>query len=187
MSLLGANTRADGGRSVTMRLAMGVLAELVVLAAALGLGTFVPAGLTFALYVVFAQLVATYLVHCPAHYLVGAALGIRFRKIRMGRMTLARVLPGRLAGVARLVPVLALSAEKDSLAKVSNRRAAVMYTSGTVASVSSAIAIAIAATSAEPPVYAALAWAVAVGYLIFDAVFSPRSGDLMRAKLSLRK
>ena len=62
-----------------------------------------------------------------------------------------------------------------------------MFASGTVASVSSAIAIAIAATLAEPPVYAALTWAVAVGYLIFDAVFSPRSGDLMRARLSPEK
>ena len=187
MSLLGANTLADGGRSVTMRPAMGVLAELVVLAVVLGLGTFVPAGLPFALYVVIAQFVATYLVHCPAHYLVGAALGIRFRGMRIGRTTLARVLPGRLGGIARLVPVLSLSTQRDSLVNVSKRRAAAMYASGTVASVSSAIAIAIVATSAEPLAYEALAWAVAVGYLLFDTLFSPRSGDLMRARLSLRK
>jgi hypothetical protein len=187
LSLFGVNTRTDGGRSVTVRPAVGVLVELVVFVVVLSLGTFVPAGLSLALYVVIAQLTATYLIHCPAHYLVGSALGIRFREMRIGRTALARVLPVRLAGIARLVPVLSLSTQRDSIVNVSKRRAAAMYASGTVASVSSAIAIAAVATSAEPLTYAALAWAVAVGYLLFDAVFSPRSGDLMRARISLRK
>ena len=59
-----------------MRPAVGVAVEVLVLTAVLSLGTFVHAGPAFALYVVFAQLVATYFIHCPAHYLVGAALGI---------------------------------------------------------------------------------------------------------------
>jgi len=62
-----------------------------------------------------AQFVATYLVHCPANYLVGTSLGIRFRGMRIGRTTLAQVLPGRLAGIARLVPVLSFSTQRDPL------------------------------------------------------------------------
>jgi len=169
-----------------MRPAAGVAVEVLFLAAVLSLGFFLHVGPAFALYVVFAQLVATYLIHCPAHYLVGTALGIRFRRMSLGRTTLARVLPRSMAGLARLLPVLTLSTERGSLAMVSRRRAAAMYASGTMASVLSAVAIALAATPAEPPVYAALAWVVAAAYLLFDAVFSPRSGDLMRARTALR-
>lgn len=145
----------------------------------------VPPGLPFALYVLVAQLLATYLIHCPAHYLVGAAVGIRFRNIHLGRTTLARVLPARLAVLARLFPILTLSTERASLAKASKQKAASMYASGMVASVSSAIVIAAAATLREPFPYAALAWVVAIGYLLFDLAFSPRSGDMMKARAAL--
>ena len=76
---------------------------------------------------------------------------------------------------------------KGSLVNVSKRRATSICASGKVASVSPATAVAVVATSAEPLAYAGLEWAVAAGYLLFDAVFSPRSGDLMRAKLFLRE
>ena len=168
-----------------MRPGVGVLIEIAALAGFLALGSAVPLGLPFALYVILSQLLATYLVHCPAHYLVGTAVGIRFRSIRPGKTTLKRVLPTRLAGLARVVPVLTLSTAKGSLAGVSKRKVASMYASGVVASASSAIVIAAAATWAEPIPYAAPAWAVALGYLVFDLVFSPRSGDLMKARAAL--
>ena len=129
-----------------------------------------------------AQFVATVLIHCPAHYLVGAALGMKFRSIRLGRTTLARVLPERLASLARLVPLPALSTVKTSVEGATRVRAAAMYASGTVASVAIAFVLAGAASEVEPLSYSALAWAVAMGYLLFDLVFSPKSGDLMRAR-----
>jgi hypothetical protein len=100
-------------------------------------------------------------------------------------MTLARVLPPRFAGLARLVPILTLSTEKASLSKTSKGRAAAMFASGTIASVSSAFVIAGAATASEPTLAAAVAWVVAIGYLAFDAVFSPRTGDLSKARAAL--
>ncbi|MDE1852329.1 MAG: hypothetical protein KGI38_01145 [Thaumarchaeota archaeon] len=125
---------------------------------------------------------ATVLIHCPTHYLVGAALGIRFRSIRLGRTTLARVLPERLASLARLLPLPSLSTVKASVEGTTKVRAAATYASGTVASVAIAFVLAGAASAVEPPTYSALAWAVAMGYLLFDLVFSPKSGDLMRAR-----
>lgn len=168
-----------------MRPLTGVVLEVLALSAFLTLAPFAPRGLPFALYVVLAQLVATYLVHCPAHYFVGSATGIGFRSIHFGRTTLTRVLPKRAAGIARLLPVLFLSTERSSLARASRRRAASMYASGTVASCASAVMIALVATWAELPVYSALAWGVAAAYILFDVVFSPRSGDLMRARAAL--
>ena len=165
-----------------MRPATGVAIELLALTLVLGPALVVPPGLPFALYVVLVQLLATYLIHCPAHYVVGTVLGIRFRAIRLGKSTLARGLPPRLAGLSSSLPVVTLSTEKSSLARASRREVAAMYASGTVASVGSAIVIAAAATIVEAPTYSALAWGVALLYLFFDAVFSPRSGDLARAR-----
>ncbi len=169
-----------------MRPVAGVAIEIAVLAAFLALSPLVPSGIFMALFVISAELLATYLIHCPAHYLVGAAVGIRFRSISLGRTTLARVLPPAMAGLARLIPLPTLSTDKTSLARVQRRWAASMYASGTVASASSAILIAAAATPQEPLPFAALSWAVAVGYLLFDIIFSPRTGDIMRARAFLR-
>ena len=169
-----------------MRPVVGISAELVAFVAISLLALAVPGGLAYAIYVVALELSATYLVHCPAHYLTGTALGIRFRDIRVGRTTLARVLPGEAAAVVRVLPVLTLSVEKGSLARVSRRRASAMYAAGTVASVSAAFLISLASLWAEPMTYAALAWALACAYLIFNLVFSPRSGDLMRSRRALR-
>jgi hypothetical protein len=168
-----------------MRPILGILLEVATLSAIIGGVLLIPTGLPFALYVIIAELAATYLVHCPAHYVVGRVVGIRFRRIRLGRTTLAKVLPARYAGLARLVPILTLSTDKASLAQASKGRVAAMYASGTVASVSSAFVLAGVATVTEAFLPAAFVWSVAIGYLIFDAVFSPRSGDIMKARAAL--
>ncbi len=168
-----------------MRPLYGVSAEVAILAVFLGLSTAVPPGLAFGVYVLASELMSTYLLHCPAHYVVGGALGIRFSRMGLGRTALARILPGRAAGLARLLPVLTLSTDRASLAAASKRRAAAMYASGAIVSVSSALAIAAVASGVQPALYSALAWALAVSYLAFDAVFSPRGGDLGRAKRAL--
>jgi hypothetical protein len=169
-----------------MKPVLGILVEVVALSAIMVGVLLIPSGLTFAFYVIIAELAATYLVHCPAHYIVGRVVGIRFRKIRFGQTTLARVLPARFAGLARLVPILTLSTDKASLAQTSKGSAAAMYASGTVASVSAAFVIAGVATATEAFLPAAVAWLVAIGYLMFDVVFSPRSGDIMKARAALR-
>jgi hypothetical protein len=165
---------------------MGVTIELLVLAAVLAAAPVVQGGPVFALYILAVELLATYLIHCPAHYLVGRALGIRFTRIRAGRTTLARALPPRLGRLARFLPVLTLSTEKSSLASVSRPRVSIMYASGTIASCASAILVAAAVTPSGPWTLVGLSWAVAVGYLLFDLVFSPRGGDLMRARGATR-
>jgi hypothetical protein len=169
-----------------LRPILGVLVEVAVLSTIMGGVLLIPPGLPFALYVIIAELAATYLVHCPAHYVVGRLVGIRFRNIRLGRTTLAKALPARYADLARLFPILTLSTDKDSLAQASKGRAAAMYASGTVASVSSAFVIAGVATFTEALLPAAIAWLVAIGYLMFDVVFSPKSGDIMKARAALR-
>jgi hypothetical protein len=156
--------------------------EVLALAALLGAGYFVPGGTTYIVYVALAQLLATYLVHCPAHYLVGTAVGIRFKSIRLGRTTLARALPPRVAPLARLFPILTLSTDKASLVGIPKPRVSAMYLSGTVASSGSAIAIAAAVSLSGSLALVGLAWVITIGYLLFDVVFSPKSGDVMKAR-----
>jgi hypothetical protein len=159
----------------------GVSAEILALVAVIGAAYFIPSGSFYLVYIVAAELLATYLVHCPAHYLVGRAVGIRFTRIGIGRTTLARALPPRLGRVAGLIPILTLSIDKASLAGLPRSGVSAMYMSGVVASSGSALAIA-AAVTGGPLLAAIAAWLVALGYLIFDIVFSPRSGDVMRAR-----
>jgi hypothetical protein len=168
-----------------MRPATGVLVELLLLTILLSASALIPEGTAFGIYVIAAELLATYLVHCPAHYIVGTMVGIRFRRMRLGRTTLARALPPRLSPLAKLLPVLTLSTDKGTLRGVSKHKVALMYGAGTVASVSAALAIAFAATPRNLPTYAALAWLFGLGYLAFDLAFSPKSGDLSRARAVL--
>ncbi len=165
-----------------MKPALGVLAEAVVLALVLAASAVMPAGVPLGLYTLVSEFLATYLIHCPAHYVVGSMVGIRFRRMRVGSTTLARSLPQRFSAVAKLFPVLTLSTAKDSLKGVPKKRIALMYKAGFVASVSAALIIAAAATVVESPAYALLAWALALAYLAFDLAFSPKSGDLARAR-----
>lgn len=168
-----------------MRPFAGILAEVLLLVLLVIITPVVPPGAPVALYLLAVQLLSTYLVHCPTHYLVGSILGIKFRDLHLGRTTLARTLPQAAAGVARFFPIVTLSTERASLARASHARRAWMYASGTVASVSSALLVAVAATLSEPLTYAAVTWVVAVTYLAFDVVFSPKTGDLMRARRAL--
>jgi hypothetical protein len=166
--------------------AVGISLEVVALGLALAVSLFVPHGAFFALYVIAAQLLSTYLVHCPAHYVTGMLLGVRFRTMRLGKTTLVRVLPSRLSSAAHLVPIITLETDKESLARLDRTKVAAMYASGTVASVSSAVAVATTASFSEPLLYSAAAWVVALGYLLFDLLYSPKSGDLYRAKRALQ-
>ena len=164
----------------------GVAAELVALACVFAPAPFVPAGAVFGVYVVVAELLATYLIHCPAHFAVGSVLGVKFKSITMGRTTLASALPSKLSGIVKPIPIMTLVTRRDSLSMISAERVAAMYVSGTAASVASALIIALWATPMVSASFSVLAWAVATGYLLFDLVFSPRSGDIARALRALR-
>jgi hypothetical protein len=164
--------------------AFGVVVELLGLITVLASSSLIPAGAPFDLYVIVAEILATYLIHCPAHYAVGTVVGIRFRRIRVGRSTLARALPTSLSPIAKLLPILTLSVDRESMKHIPKSRVAAMYGAGAVASVSAAVAIALAVTPSGLWT-STLAWAVALAYLAFDLVFSPKSGDFARARAAL--
>ncbi len=165
-----------------MRPVIGISLELLALACIAAIAGAVPSGSIYDIYLLVAQFLATYLIHCPAHYVVGRFAGIRFRSIRLGRTTLTRALPARFKSLGGLLLILTLSTEKSSLSGVSRPRIKAMYLAGTVASSGSAVVIAAVVALSGSLVPSVLTWALAIGYLLFDIVFSPKSGDVMRAR-----
>jgi hypothetical protein len=168
-----------------LRPALGVLIEIAALAAVALAGILIPGGLPYLLYVAVAELIATYLIHCPAHYFVGRVLGIRFVSMGLGMTTLAKALPPQLSRFARLFPILTLKTDRTSLSRAGKRKASAMYASGTVASVLSAFLVAAWITPSASLNLLIVAWVIAVCYLFFDLVFSPQSGDFMRARRAM--
>ncbi len=176
--------RDRAGTRFQTRPAYGVLGEVLLLSLiVVVLRPFGISGPIGALALLVAQALSTFLIHCPAHYATGTALGIRFRSLKLGRSSLGRSLPGPLRGTARLVPVLSLSVDSESLKKAGPARAKAMYLSGVGASVVTAFLFA-AWSSQGPNLFASLvAWTYALGYFVSDLALSPKSGDVMRARL----
>jgi len=132
-----------------------------------------------------AQALTTILVHCPAHYLVGRALGIKFSRIGTGRSTAARVLPGSLRRIGSSLVVFTLTVDPESKRSASPTRLRAMFLAGVTGSVGSAVTFAYAVGLAGNYLAGITTWVFAIAYLATDVVFSPRAGDLMRARAAM--
>jgi len=139
------------------------------------------------LILVVTQALATLLVHCPAHYLVGSILGIKFSRMTLGRSTLVRALPPSIRGLGSVLLVFSLSVDKESRRTASLASLRVMYLSGVVGSIGTAFAFALLVTLSGGVLATFLSWLFAAAYLLSDMVLSPRSGDLMRARAVVKR
>lgn len=166
-----------------MRASLGVALELmalvIVLYVASLLANWFPLSI---LALLFAQVLTSVLVHCPAHYLVGRALGIRFSGIGVGRSTMANALPGSLKRIGSLLIVFTLRVDPGSRKTVSRVRLRAMFLAGVSASLADAVVLALVVTLAGYYAAALVMWIFALAYLVSDVAFSPRAGDLMRAR-----
>lgn len=170
-----------------MRPWAGVAGELVLFAALLA--TFLGARLSFPLSLVgvlLIQAAASALLHCPAHYVVGRALGIEFAKIRLSPASISRSLPGPLRSIASFAVVPSLVTKKGSLRQAGPRRSWEMFMAGVAASNVAVFSIAVWSLASMDVVTAAAALAFALFYLVSDVLFSPKTGDAMRARAALR-
>jgi hypothetical protein len=166
-----------------LRASSGVLAELVAAAAVLWIASTSPnLGPLGALVFLAAEGAITFLVHCPAHFFVGAVSGIRFSKMKVSRSTLASALPGRLKPLGRMLPILTLVIDRDSRASATPGRLRATYAAGALASMGSALLLAAYATLNLGSLSASAAWVFALAYTASDLVASPRTGDFARAR-----
>ncbi|MDV3277938.1 MAG: hypothetical protein LYZ69_05665 [Nitrososphaerales archaeon] len=166
-----------------MRPALGVVLELVALTAVVGfVGSFPVEGMVGVILLLLAQAATTFLIHCPAHFVVGSLLGMKFRRISLGQTTIMSALPSSLKPLGRLLPIPYLSVNRVSIKRASPRRLKVMYLSGVVASVGSGLAFAAFVTLKGNSLASIVTWIFAIAYLSSDAVGSPKTGDVMRAR-----
>ena len=166
-----------------MRPILGVALELIALAAVLAfVGWFPAGGVVSAILVLLAQALTTFLIHCPAHFVVGSLSGLKFRRISLGQTTLVSALPSSLKPFGRLLPIPYLSVDRGSLKRTSPRRLGAMYLSGVIASAGSGLAFAAIVTLRGNPFATILTWVFAIAYLLSDAIASPKTGDAMRAR-----
>src|SRR5712692_3578754 len=130
-----------------------------------------------------AQGITLYAVHCPSHYVVGRIVGIRFSGLVVGRSALrkstSRVI--RLIGERAVTPVLIV--DRGSLARVSLLRRKAMFYSGVTASTTAPFLVAVYASLRGDPISTLATLIVSIGYLTFNVFYSPRTGDVYRAKL----
>lgn len=129
-----------------------------------------------------AQVLTIVLVHCPAHYIVGRALGIRFSRMKLGRSTFARVLPPSLKRIGSLLVVVTLSVDPESRRSTPPKRLRAMFLAGVTGSAGGAIILASAASLAGNYADGLITWLCAIAYLVSNVRFSPMAGDLKRAR-----
>jgi hypothetical protein len=166
-----------------LRPAFGVVLELIAAVAVLVLALEYGPGYPFSILAsLVVQFLLTFLLHCPAHYIIGRSLGIRFIGMRLGRTSLSRNLPSSAKRLSSLLVVFTLRADTDSLRRASPRRVKTMFLSGVVASTATAFVYAFYVALRADTIAAFVTALFALVYLLFNAVFSPRSGDVMRAR-----
>jgi hypothetical protein len=171
-----------------MKAEVGVSIELVSCAAILATALSVPQPFPLSLLaLLIAQVSASVLLHCPAHFLVGSAVGIRFEKLDLRPTTMARSLPAAIRPLASLAVVPSLRTEKGSLRNVAPRHAWAMFMSGVVVSNAAVLLLAAWSLVSSAALVSGVAWLFAVVYLLSDIALSPRSGDVMRARASMRR
>lgn len=120
--------------------------------------------------------------HCLAHYIVGRLVGVRFEYYRIGRSGIAKLNIPVVSSAANKLPVLTLKANRASLARLNSTRIWAMFSAGALASMILPY-VAIAESVGRLPLFLTeFLILVATLNLLFDLFYSPRSGDLSRAR-----
>jgi hypothetical protein len=120
--------------------------------------------------------------HCLTHYIVGRVVGIRFLYYFFSHSALARLPLPLVRPLAQRLPLLTIKVAPYDLLRVPRKRAAAMLASGTVVSMGLPwLAVAYGFMQGQP-VAATLVAVVAGANVAFTLYFSPRVGDLSRAR-----
>jgi hypothetical protein len=110
-------------------------------------------------------------------------VGIKFSGLVVGRSALRKSSSRavRLIGERAVTPVLIV--DRASLARASPLRRKAMFYSGVTASTAAPFLVALYASLTGDPLSTLTAVIVAIGYLTFNIFYSPRTGDIHRARL----
>ena len=119
-----------------------------------------------------------YFSHCFAHFVAGKIFGIRFLYYFVGRSAITRLPQFRFL---KIFPVLGIKVDVESFSAISSRDKFIFYASGAFASmfVPTVCLIPAAKLGTQTFLFVLL---LCIGNIILTLYFSPRVGDLSRAK-----
>jgi hypothetical protein len=119
-----------------------------------------------------------YFSHCLTHFIFGRIFGIRFLYYFVGKSAITKLPQFRFL---KYFPVLGIKVDIETFSKISSRSKFIFYASGTFASMFAPTVCLIPAAKlgAQPFLFILF---LCIGNIILTLYFSPRVGDLSRAK-----
>lgn len=170
-------TLAQGATICIIGLALGALAwQLAILSTQYPL-------LLRILLLLFAWFSFWFFTHDLTHHAVGNMFGIRFQYYFLGRSAIRKLKLPLVSGLMEKVPVFVLKVDRGSLRGVSPRKRRWMYASGAVASMGLPWIIVPSSFSLGPYWVGVFFVMLVLGNTLFTLYFSPKTGDLYRAKM----
>ena len=170
-------------------LLLGNLIEVAGVLFGISLIALVPAAptipLAFLLYLI-AWFCLLFFPHGLTHYLVGVVVGLRFRHYSFGKSSVSKLRMRFLSVFASKLVVLTLRVDHASLRSVSPLRRSIMFSSGAVASMVLPFFAAAASIGHLPSALSALLLLISAANFAFDLYYSPKAGDISRAKYAPR-
>jgi len=124
-----------------------------------------------------------FFIHDLMHHAVGKMFGIRFQYYFLGRSAIRKLNLPLVSSLMRRVPVFVLKVDRSSLSGASPRKRRWMYASGAVASMGLPWIIVPSSFSLGPYWVGVFFVMLVLGNTLFTLYFSPKTGDLYRAKL----
>ena len=135
------------------------------------------------LLLLFSWFTLWFFSHDLAHHIVGSLGGIRFRYYFLGRSAIRKLNLPLIPRLMNRIPVLVLKIDTDSMSHASVRARKWMHASGAIVSMSLPWLI-IPESFSLGLVWGALFVALVLGNDVFTLHFSPRTGDLFRARMA---
>jgi hypothetical protein len=125
--------------------------------------------------------------HCLTHFVIGKLLGIDFRFYFVGKSSIVKLNFPLISKLMSKVPVLGIKINRKSFLRVSQRRRAVMFASGAIASMGFPVFSLVYALLFLEPWMTMFLSALTVGNAVFTVLFSFKVGDLWKAKRTLER
>ena len=134
------------------------------------------------LLLLFAWFAFWFFVHDLTHHIVGRLGGIKFQYYFLGRSAIRKLRLPLVSRVMERVPVLVLKVDRGSFAKASPRARRWMHASGALASMILPWIIVPSSFMIGPLWIGTLFTMLVVGNILFTLYFSPKTGDIYRAR-----
>ncbi len=131
---------------------------------------------------VFAWFCLWFFIHDLTHHIVGRLSGIRFQYYFLGRSSIRKLKLPIISSLMEHIPVLVLKIERESFKRASPGARRWMHASGAFASMVLPWIIVPSGFTVGPYWVGTLLALLVIGNVLFTLYFSPKTGDIHRAR-----